>query len=158
MATNINKPFMVNTGLNEHNSLVNLLQNISPAIENEIDIVEHSQYYTDINFINMIQQVNDDVIILNLNCQCLSAKFDRLKLFLTMVNSLKQISCIALQETLLHQHVDLDFYSIPGYNLISEPSRISSQGGVAIYLYSDFAYQRKMVNHSTMFENVAVEI
>ena len=55
MATNINRPFMVNTSLNEHNSLVNLLQNISPEIENEIDIVEHSQYYSDVNFINMIQ-------------------------------------------------------------------------------------------------------
>ena len=57
MATNINRPFMINTGLNEQNSLVNLLQNISPAIENEIDIVKHSQYYSDVNFINMIQQV-----------------------------------------------------------------------------------------------------
>ena len=110
MATNINRLFMINTGLNEHNSLMNLLQNISPAIENEIDIVEHSQYYSDVNFINMIQQVNDDIIILNLNCQCLSAKFDRLKLFLAMVNSHKQLSCIALQETWFDQHVDLDFY------------------------------------------------
>ena len=38
----------------------------------------------------MIQQVNDDIIILNFNRQCLSAKFDRLKLFLAMVNSHKQ--------------------------------------------------------------------
>ena len=34
--------------------------------------------------------------------------------------------------TWFEQHVDLDFYSIPGYHLISEPSRISSHGGVAI--------------------------
>ena len=132
MATNINRPFMVNTGLNEQNSLVNLLQNISPAVVNEIAILEHSQYYSDVIFITMIQQVNDDIIILNLNCQCLSAKFDPLKLFLTMVNSHKQIACIALQEPWFDQHVDFDFYSIPGYNLISEPSRISSHGGVAI--------------------------
>ena len=72
----------------------------------------------------MIQQVNDDIIILNLNCQCLSAKFDNLKLFLTMVYSQKQISCIALQETWFDQHVDIDFNSISGYNLISELSRI----------------------------------
>ena len=104
---------MVNTGLNEHNSLVNLLRNISPAIENQIDVVEHSQYYCDVNFINMIQQVNDDNIILNLNCQCLSAKFDNLKLFLILVNSHKKISWIALQETWFDQHVDFDFYSIP---------------------------------------------
>ena len=56
----LNRQFMIITGLNEHNSLVNLLQNISPTIENDIDIVEHSQYYSDVNFINMIQQVNDD--------------------------------------------------------------------------------------------------
>ena len=105
MATNINRLFMVNTGLNEHNSLVNLLQNISPAIGNENDIVGHSQYYSDVNFINKIQQANDDIIILNLNCQCLSEKFDILKLFLAMVNSHKQLPCIALQETWFDQHV-----------------------------------------------------
>ena len=94
---------------------MNLLQNISPAIDNEIGIVHHSQYYSDVNFINMIQQVNDDKIILNLNCQCLSAKLDNWKLFLTMVNSHKQIKCTALQKTWFDQpNVDLDFYSIPG--------------------------------------------
>ena len=42
---------------------------------------------------------------------------------------------------------------------MSEPSRISSHGGVAIYPHSDFSYQKKkLVNHSTMFENVDVEI
>ena len=69
MATNINRPFIINTGLNEHNSLVNFLKKTSSVIENEINIVEHSQYYDDVNFINMIQQVNADIIILNLNCQ-----------------------------------------------------------------------------------------
>ena len=62
-----------------------------------------------------------------------------------MVNSHKQISCVALQETWFGQHVDLDFSSIPGYNLISEPFRISSHGGVAIYLHSDFS-TKKLVN------------
>ena len=112
---------------------MNLLQNICPAIKNEIDIVEHSQYYSDVNFINMIQHVNDDIIILNLNCQCLTAKFNHL------VNSHKQMSCIALQETWFNQHVDIDFNSIPGDNLISEPFRISPHGGVAIYIHSDFS-------------------
>ena len=145
MATNINRPFMVNTCLNEHNSSVNLLQNISPA--NEIDIVEHSQYYCDLNFINMIQQVNDDIIILNLNCQCLSAKFDRLKLFLAMVNSHKQLSCIALQETWFDQHVDLDFYSIPGYNLISEFSCIR------VYISGDTNINIPKINENQLYNS-----
>ena len=61
-----------------------------------------------------------------------------------MVNSHKQLSCIALHKTWFGQNVDLYFYSISGYNSISEPSRISYHGGVAIYLHSDFSYPKKI--------------
>ena len=42
MATNINRTFMNNTGLNENNCLNNLLHNISPELENETNIISHS--------------------------------------------------------------------------------------------------------------------
>ena len=37
-------------GLSEENSLSHLLDKISPEIENETDLLEHSKYYNDVDF------------------------------------------------------------------------------------------------------------
>ena len=41
--------FNHNIGLNEENSLSNLLDQISPEIENETNLLEHSKYYNDVD-------------------------------------------------------------------------------------------------------------
>ena len=158
MATNINRPFVINTCLNKHTSLVNLLQNITPTIKSEIDIIEHYQYYSDTNFILMLKQVNYYIRII-IGFPCLAAKLYHLKLCIAMVHIHKQISCVALQETWYDQNVNLDFYSIIQiYNLISEHFQISSHGDVAIYLHSDFLIPKCFSDNPTVFENIDVEI
>ena len=52
--------------------------------------------------------------------------------------------------------INLAFYSIPGYTLISDAYRISSHYGVAIYLNKDFSHERNST--STVFESVTIEI
>ena len=49
MAININRSFINNTGLNENNCLNRLLDNVSPAFENECDIFSHSKYCTNVD-------------------------------------------------------------------------------------------------------------
>ena len=53
----------------------------------------------------------------------------------------------------------MTFYKIPEYSLISNPSRLSTHCGVAIYLHEKFSYEIKFVDiFSTVFENLTIEI
>ena len=158
MAVNINRPFMNNTGLNENNCFSNLIHHISPNIENEIDIINHSTYYNDDDFKDVLKNTKRELRILNLNCLNLNTRFDLLKLFLVDVDINSQIDCITLQGTCFNENTDLTFYNIPGYSLISNPCRLSTHCGVAIYLHEKFSYERKFVDiFSTVFENIYVE-
>ena len=70
-----------------------------------------------------------------------------------------KITCITLQETWFDENTPLDSYCIPGYTLISEPHRITSHGGVAIYLNNKFSYRKPELNHdSNVYENLTIEI
>ena len=71
--------FIHNTGLTEENSLVYLLDAISPQEENEADTIEHSKYYEDKDCNNALQSHNSKISMSSLNCQSISAKFDKLK-------------------------------------------------------------------------------
>ena len=158
MAVNINRPFMNNTGLTEQNCLNNLLHVLSPDLENEPDIIDHSKYYNDNDFRNVLQS-GSEISILNLNCLNLKTRFDKLKLFLADVDPYSHITCITIQGTCFDENTDLAFYSIPGYTLISDAYRISSHCGVAIYVHNDFSYVRTLMNIiSPVFENIAIEI
>ena len=66
--------FIHNTGLTEENSLVHLLDAISPQEENEANIIEHSKYYDDIDFNNALQSYNSKISMLSLNSSVFSQK------------------------------------------------------------------------------------
>ena len=159
MAININRSFMNNTGLNENNCLNNLLNSLSPELENEIDTISHSRYCNDTDFQDILQQTNCEICILNLNCLNLKTRFDKLKIFLADIDAHSQITCVTLQGTCFDENTDLTFYSLPGYTLLSDAYRISSHCGVAIYLHNDFSYERKFLNNtSPLFESISIEI
>ena len=138
MAVNINRPFMNNTGLNENNCFSNLIHHISPNIEKEIDIINHSTYYNDDDFKDVLKNTKSELSIPNLNCLNLNPRFDLLKLFLVDVDINSQIDCITLQGTCFNENTDLTFCNIPGYSFISNPCRLSTHCGVAIYLHEKF--------------------
>ena len=45
-------------GLNKNNSLPHLLNRISPEMENEASLIEHSKYYNDVEFRNVLHNTN----------------------------------------------------------------------------------------------------
>ena len=92
-------PFIFNEGLTEENSFTHLIKSISPDTENEIELIEHSNYYTDDEFVNNIQITESKIKMLSLNCQSINAKFEKLKAFLAVINEYTEISIICLQET-----------------------------------------------------------
>ena len=101
MAININHSFINNTGLNENTCLNNLLDNVSHELDNEFNIISHSKYCNDIDFIFMLQETNSEICILNLNCLNLKTRLDKLEILLANTDSHSKISCITLQGTCL---------------------------------------------------------
>ena len=80
--------------LNGKNSLTHLLDQISPEIENETDLIKHSKYYNYIDFKNVLYNAKSKISMLSLNCQSISAKFDKLNLFLDDANIKHPISVL----------------------------------------------------------------
>ena len=80
-----NSEFIHDSELNEENSLTHLLDAISPDVENEAVLIEHSKYFDDLEFRTILRNQNSKLCILSLNCQSLNAKFDNLKCLLIML-------------------------------------------------------------------------
>ena len=138
--------FINNTSVNETNSFVNLLDHMNPSNEDEINVIEHSIYYDNETFRNTIAKVNGPLRVLNLNCGGLSAKLDKLKIFLATCNDINRpISVITLQETHMNSSMDSDIFILSDYTLISDPARINNFGGVAIYVHNSFSTNRLQI-------------
>ena len=152
--------FMCNAGLTDSNSLTHLINRISPELENEVDLIEQSNYYDDTTFGHTFQS-SMGISMVSLNCQCLNTKkVDALKLFLSSMNSdTSPISCIVLQETWRDSLVDMSFFSLPNYNMVSKPTRISAHGGLIIYIHDSFQYKQiDIIDDSPYFENICIEV
>ena len=136
--------FIHNTGLTEENSLVHLLDTLE---DNEADVIEHSKYYDDVDFNNALQSYNSKISMLSLNCQSISAKFDKFKLFLDDVNNENPISIICIQETWGHEDIHMDYFSLHNYTLVNANRRLTTHGGLIIYIHNDFEFKELMGNY-----------
>ena len=158
-----NNAFIHNTGLNEENSLTHLLDAISPDEENEAVLIEHSKYFDDLGFKNVLRSQNSKMCILSLNCESINAKFDKLEMFIDYVNDQSPISVICIQESWAHNEMDMNYFSIPNYTMVNQNRRLSTHGGLITYIHNDFAYQ-ELNNElpstltSTLFESLFIEV
>ena len=158
-----NNAFIHNTGLNEENSLTHLLDAISPDEENEAVLIEHSKYFDDLGFKNVLRSQNSKMCTLSINCQSINAKFDKLKMFIDYVNDQSSISVICIQESWAHNEMDMNYFSIPNYTMVNQNRRPSTHGGLITYIHNDFAY-RELSNElpstltSTLFESFFIEV
>ena len=74
-----NRDFLANQNIDEKNSLLDLVQNISPDCNEEVNYIDHSIYYSDQDYKECIARSKG--ALRNLNCGGLIAKFDRLNFF-----------------------------------------------------------------------------
>ena len=75
--------------------------------------------------------------MLSLNCQSLSAKFDKFKSFLDDVNNQNPISIICIQETWGHEDIHvMDYFSLHNYTLVNANRRLTTHGGFIIYTHN----------------------
>ena len=142
MANMHTNSFIHNIGLNEENSLSHLLDQISPEIENETNLLEHSKYYNDVDFKSVLHNARSSKIsMLSLNCQSINAKFDKFKIFLDDVNKGHPIAAICIQESWGHEEMEMSYFSLPNYSMVFNNRRLSTHGWLILYLHDDFAYK-----------------
>ena len=89
-------------------------------------------------------------------------KFDKLKLFITEMNTHETISVICIQETWGHNGIDMDSFSLPNYSLVNENRRLSNHEGLIIYVHDNFSFKvlnkdMHITNTSKLFESLIVE-
>ena len=148
MADKING-FVNNLELNALNSLTHLL---NTEDTDELNIIQHSPYYSDDELIQSRMYHNNGLSILSLNCQSLHAKFEYIKLLLDKFscnNCPLQVLC--LQETWFTANTDLSPYIIPGYHIISTGRYASNHGGLVIYLSDIWNYEVKTCNTDSQY-------
>ena len=139
MANLNNNLFIHDIGLNEENSLMHLLDAISPDEEDEVILLEHSKYLDDLSFKNTLCKQNGKISILSLNCQSIKAKFDKLNFFIDYINNHIPISVICIQESWSHEGIDMSMLTLPNYKMVNR--RLSTHGGLITYVHEDFSYR-----------------
>ena len=163
MANADRNAFINNADLTEETSLTHLLDVIAPDIENETQLIDHSKYYDDRGFSDVLKHSNNKLSMISLNCQSINAKFDKLKLFVTEMNTHETISVICIQEAWGHNGKDMDSFSLPNYSLVNENRRLSNHGGLIIYVHDNFSFKvlnkdMHITHTSKLFESLIVEI
>ena len=137
MADKING-FVDNLELNALNSLTHLL---NTEDTDELNIIQHSPYYSDDELIQSRMYHNNGLSILSLNCQSLHDKFEYVKLLLDKFSCNNcPLQVICLQKTWFTANTDLSPYIIPGYHMISTGRYASNHGGLVIYLSDIWNY------------------
>ena len=139
--------FIHNTGLTEDNSLVHLLATLSPLEDNEADVIEHSKYYDNVDFNNALQSYNSKISMLSLNCQSISAKYDKFKLFLDDVNNQNPISIICIQETWGHEDIHMDYFSLHNYTLVNANRCLTTHAGLSYIFTMSSSLKSSMGNY-----------
>ena len=67
------------------NIITHLLNENDNMDSDNIEVIEHSPYYSEADFQNMLK-LNGTLIIMSLNCQSINAKFDEVQLFIDRIN------------------------------------------------------------------------
>ena len=155
--------FINNHDLNEQNSFTHLLESINPESEEGVNPINHSAYFCNNEFSGVLTQINSNLSILNLNCQSVNAKFDKLQIFLRCINNdLNSIHVITLQESWGTANLDIKLFNLPDYAMLYDDSRLSKHGGLITYVHDSFAVDRLDIEEyyqkSTVFKSMILKI
>ena len=138
MNQSLNDQILINYGGTSRNSLLNIIQEHTDETENIIKLSPSTYISHDDLKVNM-NVYNDGFSILSLNCQSLSAKYGIICVF---IEDLKhngfEFSALCFQETWLHEDCDTSLYQLENYNFISQGSKCSKHGGLAVYLHKNY--------------------
>ena len=128
---------------NQTNSLNYVLNNDVGNGEGSIEIIKHSLYFDNEEFIQFSVDKRNQFTMFSLNIQSINAKFAQLQIFL---KKLYDKSChfdvLCLQETWLNEKSCFSLFDIEDYNFIPQSSLCSAHGGLAFYLHKKYVFKK----------------
>ena len=118
-----------------------------------------SHYYDMSEFKSFLKNENG-LNILSLNCCSLRAKYDDLSIFIQEIESCNlHIDVLCLQETWLDSGEVYDYLNIDGFTFINQGRRISTHGGLGIYIKKHLEFKHlNVAQQSDIFESQFIEI
>ena len=108
--------FIDDEDLSESTSLIHLLEKHDDENTDEMRVIAHSPYYTEMKFKNLLKKENG-LCILDLNIANIFSKFDELDSFINRVNVKNPISVICLNECWFKEDSDLSDVHLPNYRM-----------------------------------------
>ena len=122
----------------ENNSLKEILQ-LGSNNDNNVDVIQHSQYYDDDSFFNLLKSKKSTFSVVSMNIESINAKFNELQAFIHMCNESNfELSAICIQESWLSENDDYAQVQLDNYTCIVRGKKCSNKGGLIIYLHNKF--------------------
>ena len=122
-------------------------------------IFQHSPYYNNESFPELLISKTNVFSMITLNCQSLRAKFEEFKIFVEKYNQISKLHVISLQETWLSENDDTSLLQLTGYNMIFKGKLCSTHGGVAFYIHEDLDFNiLQDYQSSEYFDSLFLEI
>ena len=150
--------FIDGDGLSESTSLTHLLNCSDHSELNDIDVINHSPYYSECDFQKFITS-KGTLSIMSLNCKSINAKFDDLQLFINRSNEKGHLSILCLQETWTDNNCDISLYQLPNYKLFHKEKQCNNHGGLFIYVLEEFNVEpANIAFYSTRWEGFCLKI
>ena len=122
-------------------NFIDLLRNDAITDDDFNDFLSPSNYYTDSEFISLLEKNRNSISILSTNLCSLRAKFDKLTIYIEMLKrDSSPPSIICIQETWLGKDDYVDIFEISGYDLVTLGKTASGHGGLAMYVHNSIKY------------------
>ena len=148
--------------MSELSSLTHLLERNDNDDNEETPVLQHSPYYSDNQFIDIISK-DTGLSILDMNiCNAAAfTKFDELEIFIQRVNVSNPVSIICLNECWLSDQSDVSILHLPNYNMFYQVGKCPghSHCGLITYVHDSFKSEKVHIDQiTTGWEHLTVEV
>ena len=158
MEDNNRNAFIDNGGLSKSTSLTYLLNENDNMNSDNIEVIEHSPYYSDADFQNLLKLYNT-FSIMSLNSRSIIAKFDEVQLFIGRINTSGSLEILYLQESWTDINEDISLFELPGYTLHHQGKQCCKHGGLFVYVLNRYKVEPLNINfQSTKWEGYCLKV
>ena len=126
----------------------------------ETPVLQHSPYYSDNQFIDIISK-DTGLSILDMNICNAFTKFDELEIFFQRVNVSNPVSIICLNECWLSDQSDVSILYLPNYNMFYQVGKCPGHSHCSLitYVHDSFKSEKVHIDQiTTGWEHLTVEV
>ena len=152
--------FIDDDNLTELSSLTHLLDRNEDNDTEDIPVLKHSPFYSELQFTDLISS-HAGFSILDMNICNAFAKFDELEIFIQRVNSTNPVSIICLNECWLNDQSAVSILHLPNYNMFYQTGKCPghSHCGLITYVHEMFRSEEVIIDQTaTGWEHLTVQI